>query len=79
MTTGLEFGKDYLPIHADLKTASIGWNYGYAIDPLFKMVQQGLYQAHGPVAIVSHFTVNNFDLHFICIQKMFSKIILLLP
>lgn len=63
MTPGLEFGKNKLPVYADLVTASIGWNKRYAFNLRFKISEQIIYQAHGPVGIVSNRTINDLDLH----------------
>jgi hypothetical protein len=63
MTPGLEFGVDQLPVYADFVTASVGRNESHAFNLWFKILEQIVCQAHGPVGIVSNRTVNDLDLH----------------
>jgi hypothetical protein len=63
VTPGLEFGKNKLPVYADLVTASTGWYQRYAFNLRFKNFEQIICQAHGPVGIVSNRTINDLDFH----------------
>ena len=63
VTPGLEFGKNKLPVYADLVTASTGRNQRYAFNLRFKIFEQIICQAHGPVGIVSNRAINDLDFH----------------
>lgn len=75
----LEFGVDQLTIYTDLVPASIGWDESHAFDFRFKVLEQIVHQAHGPVSVMSDLAINDLDFH----HGIFSlsdnlKIILLL-
>jgi hypothetical protein len=79
VTTGLELGINDLPVYTDFVTASAGRNKSYAFNLGFKLLEQIVSQAHGPVRKVSNGTVNNLDLHHGAISwSYYPKIILLL-
>jgi len=61
MAFGLEFGIDQRSIHADLEAASVRGNEGYRLNDMLKLLEQVLFQAHGPVGVVSNCTVGDFD------------------
>jgi hypothetical protein len=63
VTTGLEFGVDQAIIHADLEAASQGRDEEDALDLRFEIFEQIVYQAHGPVGVVSNRAVFDADLH----------------
>jgi hypothetical protein len=63
MTSGLEFGVNELPIDANFKPASIGRDKRHLFNLRFKMIEQIVCQAHGPVCIVSNSAVKDLDFH----------------
>jgi len=62
MTFGLQFGKDQVPVHADLEPASVRGNERHRFDHMLVILQQVLRQAHGPVGVMSNCAVDDFDL-----------------
>ena len=63
MAPCLEFGVDQLVVYADLKPASLGGNESHALDLWFEILEQIIYQAHGPVSVVSNCAVIDPDFH----------------
>jgi hypothetical protein len=61
MTFGLKFGIDQRSVHTDLEAASIRGNEGERFNQMLKLPEQVLFQAHGPVGVVSNRTVDDFD------------------
>ena len=63
MPPGLEFGEDQLLVNANFETASTGWNECQTLNLRFKLFEQIVCQAHGPVSIASNSAVIDLDLH----------------
>jgi hypothetical protein len=53
VSSDLEFGVYQLIVDGDLVTASIGWEECNALDLRLDVIKQFIYQAHGPVVVVS--------------------------
>ena len=61
MAVGFEFGIDQLGIHLDFEFASVRGNQYQGLEIEFKLLQQFIGQAHGPVSVMSDGTVNDFN------------------
>jgi hypothetical protein len=70
VTPGLEFGVNQLTVHTDFEPASIGGNKCHTFNLRFKILEQIVCQAYGPVCIVSNSTVGNLDFHHLNISSI---------
>ena len=62
MTVGLEFGKDEIAVHRDLKPALVRRDQRRRFDQMLEILQQFIRQAHGSIGVMSNRAVGDLDL-----------------
>jgi hypothetical protein len=63
MTPKLFLREDQLPVHADLELASIRGKEYQGLDIRLELFEQIVYQANGPVGVMSNRAIDNLDLY----------------
>ena len=71
MAFGLELGIDQRSIHTDLEAAPVRRNDRHRFNDMLKLLEQILFQAHGPVGVVSNRAVDDLDFEHFCTSMGF--------